>query len=187
MHVHVARPGRTCTLLLASLSGADCRQSEQARCWLLRLMYRPVWCKHLECAKSVYFRLVGTDIRKQTHKKANSFGGSVSMQFAIGCDLAACLCGCGGVLWAVGEYRRLCLTRLVIGDKTFHYCQYCSLDLSKRVMRYAYYARGLLYCYTCEIDSIGCRAWCLSSTIFSHVQVDCVVDWLQCSDLGIVK
>jgi len=43
-----------------------------ARCWLLRLMYRHMWCKHLECTYSVCFRLVGTDIRKQTHKKAKS-------------------------------------------------------------------------------------------------------------------
>ena len=91
------------------------------------------------------------------------------------------------VLWVLklsfGESLTSCTGPL----KAFHYCQYCSLDLSKRVMRYAYYARGLLNCYTCEIDSIGCRAWCLSSTIFSHVQVDCVVDRLQCSDLGIIK
>jgi len=76
-----------------------CRQSEQARCWLLRLMYRPVWCKHLECIynmlhkqlnpmgrlgctllslilnkpmtpfRTVFFRLAGTDIRKKTHGK----------------------------------------------------------------------------------------------------------------------
>ena len=66
-----------------------CGQSEKARCWLLRLMYRPVWCTHLHDIAIAWgidnasiikkalldsivslFRLVGT---KKIHKKAKSF------------------------------------------------------------------------------------------------------------------
>jgi len=52
MHVHVAGPGRTCTLLLASLSDADNQNKQDAACkvWVCITYFDMnihVWCTHL--------------------------------------------------------------------------------------------------------------------------------------------
>ena len=118
MHVHVAGPGRLCTLLLASLSGATIRTSKMLRINFKSVLLTLIWT--FLCCAHIYMILLLKRVELTMHIKIALLDSIVS------CMHYLCLSVCMSV------FLYICLSVCLSACKLvcLHVCVCLSFDLS---------------------------------------------------------